>query len=213
MKNLIIVGARGWGREVYRLATTCAAYRRGEFVVKGFLDSDSRLFDDLRNNYPPILGDVETYQIQPNDIFFVALGDPKWRKHYADIIESHGGHFMTIICDDALVTPNARIGEGALISHHVMISDNVSVGKHVMVHPFSILSHDVIVKDYVSLESYVFLGGHAIVGEGTMMHVRSTLLRKKRVGDNVEVGAHSVVIRNVKDGLHVFGSPAQVVDY
>ena len=39
MKHLIIIGARGWGREVYEAAKNSPAYRRKEFDIKGFLDT------------------------------------------------------------------------------------------------------------------------------------------------------------------------------
>ena len=45
------------------------------------------------------------------------------------------------------------------------------------------------------------------------MHVRSTLIRQKKIGKRAEVGTHSVVIRNVKDDEHVFGNPAKRIDY
>ena len=64
MKNLIIIGARGWGREVYSSVMTTKEYIDGEIFIKGFLDSKSDAFEGLRGNYPPILGTVEGYDIQ-----------------------------------------------------------------------------------------------------------------------------------------------------
>ena len=37
MKHLLIIGARGWGREVYNYAIESRGYRT-EFDIKGFLD-------------------------------------------------------------------------------------------------------------------------------------------------------------------------------
>ena len=49
--------------------------------------------------------------------------------------------------------------------------------------------------------------------EMNLLHVRSTLIRQKKIGKRAEVGTHSVVIRNVKDDEHVFGNPAKRIDY
>ena len=57
------------------------------------------------------------------------------------------------------------------------------------------------------------MGGMAKIGIGSMLHFKSSILRHKSVGDNVEVGAGSVVMRNIKDGLHVHGNPAIKIDY
>lgn len=209
MKHLLIVGARGWGREVFGHAIQTEAFHRGEFDIKGFLDSMSDAFDGLNGQYPPILCSPEEYSVQPDDLFFVAMGDPKWRKYYADIIEKKGGHFTTIIGKDARVFPTATIGEGSFISPWSIISDNVIIGKHAIIHGFSTLGHDAKVGDFSTLEACCFLGGYSEVGSGSTMHVRSTLIRHKKIGNNVVVGACSLVIRNVKDETHVFGVPAK----
>lgn len=213
MKNLIIIGARGWGREVYAAAISCAAYRRGEYAVKGFLDSKSHAFDGLQGDYPPILGDVETYIIQPDDIFFVAMGEPKWRKYYAELIERKGGHFMTIICDTARVVPTATIGDGSFVSYNSIVSDGVVLGQHVVIHAGAIIGHDVHIGCYGTLEALAFVGGKAEIGDESILHVRATLIRHKRIGKRVEVGAHSLVMRNLQDDVHVFGNPARKVEW
>ena len=59
MKHLVIIGARGAGREVYLLATQMKEYGN-EFDIKGFLDDKSNALDGL-DGYPPILSSVEKY--------------------------------------------------------------------------------------------------------------------------------------------------------
>ena len=68
MKNLLIVGARGWGREVYAAAMKTQAYMDGKYRIKGFLDSQTDAFDNIKGNYPPILCAPEDYNIQENEI-------------------------------------------------------------------------------------------------------------------------------------------------
>ena len=212
MKHLIIIGARGWGREVYAAARDTKAYKNGEFTIKGFLDSKVDALDGLRGDYPPILDTPETYEIQEDDVFFVAMGEPKWRRYYAEMMENKGGEFMSIISDYAFVNSTAVIGKGSYIARWSCISDNVVLGKHTMIHVFSDLGHDVKIGNYSSIEAYSFLGGYSQVGEESVMHVRSSLIARKKIGNHVSVGANSVVIRNLKDSEHVFGNPAQKID-
>lgn len=213
MNQLIIIGARGWGREVFAAVQGTRGYRSGEFVIKGFLDSKIDALEGLNGNYPPILCAPEDYIIQPDDVFFVAMGEPKWRKYYAEMMAQKGARFMTIMCDGAYINPTATIGEGSFVAGWSCISDNVVLGKHTIIHTFCDLGHDAQVGDYSSIEAYAFLGGYARVGQESVMHVRSTLIRHKCIGNQVEVGASSVVMRNVPDGLHVFGNPAKRIDY
>lgn len=213
MKHLLIVGARGWGREVYGAAAHTKAFRAGEYDVKGFLDSKTDAFEGLKGDYPPIICSPEDYQIQPDDIFFIAIGDSKWRKYYAELIEQKGGTFLTIIEDEACVNSTSTIAEGAYIGRWSIISDNVHVGKHVIVHSFCSLGHDVHVLDYSTLLTSVFLGGGVEVGQSCTINPKSMIIPHKKIGDNVTVGALSVVIRNVKEGLSVFGNPAKKLDF
>lgn len=208
MKQIIIVGARGWGREVYHAISNTPEVKNGELKIKGFLDSDSDALTGLRGTFPPILGAPDDYIPQEDELFFIALGDSHWRKHYAEMMEEKGARFYTYISSNAVVYDNAFIGEGSYIAGWSSVSDNVSLGKHTIVHSFTSLGHDAKVGDYSTLLSYVFLGGYVEVGKCSTMNPKSMIIPHKKIGDNVSVGAASVVIRNVKDNLHVHGNPA-----
>lgn len=206
-KKLIIIGARGWGREVlWAVESNKSSFG---MTVKGFLDDDVHALDGLNGKFPPILSSVEDYEVCTDDLFFCALGDADVRKHYAEIIERKGGRFVSIIHPKASVSPNAVIGDGSYIDENVTLSDNVHVGRHAIVQRLSTLGHDMKIGDYVTIGAYTFCGGNSSVGDCSTLHVRTTLLHNVNVGTNAVVGAGSVVIKKVKDGDHVFGNPAK----
>ena len=61
---------------------------------------------------------------------------------------------------------------------------------------------------YATALLYSFLGGNSSMGEESVLHMHSTLSRKKSIGRRAKVGIGSVVIRHVPDDTHVFGNPA-----
>lgn len=213
MKHLVIIGARGFGREIYRTFINTSPYISKEIDVKGFLDDKADALDGLKGEWPPIIGAVETYDIQEDDVFFCALGDSHWRKHYAELITEMGGKFINIIHKTALVSPVVSLGEGCVIGAYTCVSPNVTIGNHVMIQSYDNFGHDVEIGDYASIESYVFLGGYAKVGELATMHTKSSIIPHKSIGRECVVGFGSVVMRNFKDGVHVFGNPATKIDY
>ena len=66
---------------------------------------------------------------------------------------------------------------------------------------------------YCEVESYSFMGGFAKIGDNVTLHTRATILPHVKVGDNAVVGAGSVVLRNVKENITVFGVPAKKVEF
>lgn len=72
MKELIIIGAGGMGRTIFDMARECMGYGE-KFVIKGFLDDDSKALDGFKG-YPPILGSIKDYEIQPKDVFYMVDG-------------------------------------------------------------------------------------------------------------------------------------------
>lgn len=211
MKHLIIVGARGWGREVSWHAKKCLGYGT-EFDIKGFLDDKADALDGL-GDFPPILGPVETYQPQADDAFTVALGYPDAKRKYVEILLNKNVEFLTLIHKDAIISPTAKIGKGCIIFGGVSISVNVTVGNFVTFQRYSTIGHDAVIGDYCMFNSFSFMGGYSKIGEGSELSTHSQIIPHVSVGKNCMVGAGSVVIRKVKDNTSVFGVPAKKIEY
>ncbi len=209
MKKLIIIGARGFGREIYHLATQCQGYL-SEFEVKGYLDDKEDALDGFCG-YPSILGAVETYTPQRDDVFVCALGDAKSKKHYVELVQEKGGAFFSLVHPTSIISATASIGQGALVLSHVLVSCEVKIGDFVTLQPFCAIGHDARIGSFSHLNAYAFMGGGAQCEEGVTLHTGAKVLPKKKVGAWATVGACSVVLRNVRPDVTVFGNPAILV--
>lgn len=211
MKNLVIIGARGYGREVYNLAKQCAGFQ-SEYLIKGFLDDN---FDALIgfHCYPPILSSVEEYEIQEDDVFTCALGSIHWKKHYVEIIMSKGGKFINLIHPTTIFNSNVTVGNGLIVFMHAVISNDCKIGDFVTIQAFVGIGHDSKVGSWSHLNAYSFVGGFAVLEEEVCMNTRATLLPNIIVKKGATIGALSLVIKNVKEGTTVFGVPATKLMY
>lgn len=207
MKHLIIVGARGWGREIYAIAQNCIGYNV-DFDIKGFLDDKKDVLDGM-SGYPPILNSPENYEIKPNDVFFVALGDAHWKKHYVEIMFSKGAKFINLIHKQSTIGKNTSIGIGCVVDSNVNISCDIIIGNFVTFQGYAIIGHDVKIANYAHLGVRTFMGGYSELGEAATLQTGSIVLPHVHVGDNAKVGAGSVAIRKVKNNTTVFGIPAK----
>ena len=210
MKNLVIIGARGYGRIVYNIAIDCIQHG-GDFKIKGFLDDKSNALDGFEG-YPRILSSVEQYEVQRDDVFICALGESKYKKEYADIILNKGGEFISLISPKAYVQTNVKIGVGCVIGNMSTIACDSTLGDFVTVLGYADIGHDVTVGSWSHIGAYSFLGGFSSVGENCMLQTGSKLIPHKKIEDNAYVGIGSVVMKNVKRDTKVIGYPAKIIE-
>ena len=178
MKRLIIIGARGYGREVYSLAKKAIGINE-EFSIKGFLDDKSDALEGF-DNYPPIIGNVEDYEIEANDVFICALGSTQWKKHYIEIILKKGGFFINLIDKTVIINENVTIGIGCIISENCVLSNDVKINDFTTIHCFSVFGHDTKIGKYVHIGAYCFFGGFVVVDDEATIYVRSTINPPKK---------------------------------
>lgn len=211
MKRLLIIGARGWGREIYNMLPECLGYGT-EFDVKGFLDDKTDALLGM-DGYPQIIDSVEHYMPQVNDVFVCALGDAHWKQHYAELILAKGGHFVNLIHNSSSIGRNTRIGNGCIICEHVGISCDIQIGDFVTFQSYSIVGHDTSVGNYCHLGVRSFMGGYSSLGTLSTIQTSSIVLPHVKIGEGCMIGAGSVVIRKVKDGDTVYGNPAKKLEF
>lgn len=207
MKHLLIIGARGFGREVYNTSLEAVGYGK-DFDIKGFLDDKTDALNGYEG-YPPIINSVEDYQIENNDVFICALGDVHYKKKYIDIILDKGGVFINIIHKTAVIERNSIIGKGCILSRNVQISCDVKIGDYVTMNNMVVVGHDAVIGDYSHLNSMSFMGGYSELKELVTMNTMAILQPHKKMGKNSVAGAGSFMYKNVKDNTTVFGNPAQ----
>lgn len=211
MKNLVIIGARGYGREVCGLARQCSGYNT-EYTIKGFLDDKLDALDGFEN-YPAIISSVENYEIQDNDVFVCALGDLQWKKHYVEIILSKGGQFINLIHPTVIFTSNVKLGNGIIIFMYSNISNDCVLDDFVTIQGFVAIGHDSKIGKWCHINAYSFTGGYAVLEEEVCLNTRSTVLPNVIVRKGATVGAASLVIKNVKENTTVFGVPAKKMEF
>lgn len=207
MKHLVIIGAHGFGREMYSSAMESIGYGT-EFDIKGYLDGRKELLDGYEG-YPPIIGSVETYEPDKDDVFVCALGDVRYKVKYAKMILEKGGEFITLIHKSAYISKNVKIGKGCLILADTRIQCDATIGNYVTIQPKAVIGHDAVVEDWCMINALADCGGFSHMEEGATLHTCSFLLPNKRIGAYAVVGACSLAARNVKPGTVVLGVPAK----
>lgn len=200
MYNIIIVGAGGFGREVYQWCL----FDQGGHTVKGFLAQNQNELNGFDID-AEILGHEKDYIIQENDRFIMAIGNVNIKEKVAKELKSKGAEFLTLIHPTAIISENSTIGEGVVICPHVIVTDSVSIDDFAMLNIYSSCGHDAKVGAYCILSPYATLNGGAVLEDKVFMATHSMVAGSKRVGSGSIIGAESLVLHDVPRNTKVLG--------
>lgn len=208
MKNLIIIGAGGFAREVYWHVHQSCGFG-DEWRIKGFLDGDVKISAAEYARLPAaVLGDVNGYEICADDVFTCAVGTPKIRRRLVEKISARGGNFVNIISTHAYIMPTVKFGRGVIICPQAVIGDGATVGDFAAINAAVTLGHDAHVGEFSCVMPHVAISGGSQIGAEVFIGSGAIILPHARIGDGATVGAGAVVLKKVRAGVTVFGNPA-----
>jgi sugar O-acyltransferase (sialic acid O-acetyltransferase NeuD family) len=209
MEPLVIVGAGGFGREVFGLIQDINQVR-ATWDVLGFLD-DNPLALDGYTHYPPLLGAVDDGRALRSAQMACAVGNPAIRRQVVERLDALGVRWGTIVHPTACVGVGSSLGEGCILCARSMLTVDVRAGRHVHLNCTAGAGHDARIGDFCTLSAHVDVCGHAVVEEGVLLGSHATVLPGIRVGAWARVGAGSVAIRDVPPETTVLGVPAKEI--
>ena len=205
LKELIIVGAGGFGRELLQWAKEINALNP-LWNIRGFLD-DIKVIPENGCSHS-IIGTIKDWSPQPNQIFACAVGDPRSKEKVVTLLKSRGAVFENIIHPTAIIGENNLIGEGLIMYPNARITVNCTIGSFVSILSAAI-GHDVHIGDFSTISSFSTITGDVHLGRRVFVGSNATIIPHLRIGDDVYMGAGSVVVNNLKEGARVMGNPAR----
>lgn len=211
MTRLTIIGAGGFGREVF--AIVCALIDSGaDWEIEGFVDDDPNE-DDLRQVSilgSRVIGSVNGLPDAGGSRHaVVAIGSPAARRRIVDRLEHRGISFPALVHPTATVGPGVVLADGAVVAPGARLSTNIAVGRHVHVDQNVTVGHDCVLGDFSRVNPQACVSGSVHIGSGATIGASATILQGLAVGDDAMVGAGSVVTRDVTARTVVKGVPAR----
>lgn len=209
MKDVVILGAAFFAREVYSMVRDCIE-DGAEWNFKGFIDDRPNLLDDFPHE-GEMLGGVDAYRPSTGDIVIPALGNPAIRRRYVGLLQAKGVRFGTLIHPSACVGSNVEIGVGCVITQGAILSAGLRLGLFVNVGALTILSHGNVVGDYSQFAGHCAVAGEVTIGASVECGCSVSIVPRITVGDHAQLCAGSVVLRDVRPYEKVLGNPARVI--
>lgn len=208
MNDIIVVGASGYGREVFQYVKDLAAVRP-DIRPKGMLDDDPGLRAEPGGE--AIIGDTRTYAIQADDRFVVSAGNPAVRQALAERLAGRGATFFTLVHPTAYVSPTARIGTGCVVSPFASVGSRAQLDDHILLVMYASVAHDCTVGSFCSFSPYSAVAGGSVVGPRVFLGGHALVTPMRHVGQDSKIAAGAVVYRDVPEGSLAAGNPAKVL--
>lgn len=208
MKNLYIVGAGGFGRELFAWIEQHPDCGR-LWKVAGFIDDNPDALNTF--DYPVgIKGSIQDHQPSQENCYICAIGTPAIKKLVCESLEARGADFISFIHPSVIIGANLKLGRGIVLCPRVTLTSDVSIGNFALINCHSSVGHDVQVGDWVTVSGHCDLTGNCRIGEAAFLATGVRIIPNSKIGASAFVGAGSVVIKSVAAKAKVFGNPAKV---
>lgn len=209
MDTVFIIGAGGFGREVYSWAVQhpdCGT----QWEIAGFLDDNPKALAGF--GLPVgIIGGISDARPDPAARYICGLGQPSLKAEICPALSKAGARFLTLIHPSAIIGQCVHIGAGSILCPGSMLTCNIEIGRFVTINCNSSIGHDSRVGDFTTLSGFCDVTGHCTLGTRVFLGSHACIIPDTEVGSNSTVGAGSVVIRKVPANVTVFGNPAKIL--
>jgi len=206
MKQIVIIGSGGFGREVAWLIEDINL-KNLEWEILGFVD-DNHVGEEI-NGYK-VLGGLDWLNNQ--ELFVVcAIGDPTVKMKVIKKIQNSKNKYPILIHPSVIKSPLIEYGEGTIICAGNILTVNIAIGKHVIINLDCTIGHDAILGDFSTILPSVNVSGNVILEERVTLGTGSQVIQGITIGKNTTIGAGSVVVKNIPTNVVAVGLPARPI--
>lgn len=195
MKELAIIGAGGFGREVRKWAEEAD----GTFYPTNFYVSDHIAQPPHR---PLSQLDFD------RSVAVIAIGEPIARKRVVECLKD-GQKFATVKHRTAIV--ESEHGTGCVFCPYSVVTVDCNIGKHVHMNLHSDIGHDCTIGDFVTLAPSARVSGRCIIGEGVYIGSNAVIREGVTIAPWTVIGAGAVVLNDITEMGTYVGNPVRKV--
>ena len=207
MKDIVIVGAGGFGREVKWLIDEINELGI-QWNFLGFIDDN--LSKGTTVNDSLVIGDIKWLNEQSLNVV-CAIGDPNVKKRVIEQLTNSDNKYPVLIHPDVRMSKFIDIGEGTIICSGCILTVNINIGKHVIINLDSTVGHDATIGDFSTILPSVNVSGHVNIEELVSVGTGAKIIQELRIGRNTIIGAGAIVTKDIPQNVVAVGMPAKPI--
>lgn len=212
MKDLVIIGAGGFAREVAWLVEDLNVEKRCWNLI-GYVDEDPEKQDLVLNNVP-VLGSFANLGGAARKAAAVcAIGTPQFKHKMVLKGNEVGFEYVNLIHPNVRISRYVEMGVGNIICAGNILTVNINLGNHVILNLDCTVGHDAIIGNYCTILPSVNLSGNSTLKEGCLMGTNSAVIEGVNVGEWSIIGAGAVLTKDIPPHCTAVGVPAKAIKF
>lgn len=211
MRELYIIGAGGFGREVAWLVERINESGQ-QWDLRGFVDDDESTWGTTVGSYP-VLGGCDILDSVERETWAVcAVGSARVREKIVEKVSAFSNvSFATLVDPSVLMSSRVTMGEGCIVCAGTILTVDIKLGCHVILNLDCTVGHDAVLDDFVTAYPSVNVSGATQIGRCVELGTGMQIIQGKAIGEGTVVGAGAVVVRDIPPRCVAVGSPAKPI--
>lgn len=210
MKDIIIIGAGGVGKETIQLIRDINKVMPLWNII-GIVDDNKEIIGKSFNGVE-VIGETDSLNsIRKSTYAVCTISNAVIKKRVIEKVNNRYIEYANLIHPTAVIGEDVILGFGNIIQAYCVVTTNIIIGNHVQLNPQCGIGHDCIIKNYTSLYWNVNISGNVIIGEGCVLGTKTTVIQGKNIGDWTITGANSTIISDIPQNCTVVGTPARMI--
>ena len=195
MKDIVIIGAGGIGREVAWIIEEINEVNPTWNIV-GFVDENSEMWEKEINGYRVLGGLNILDKLESKPEVIVAIANCGVKK---DIVARLNDKFdfATIIYPTVKISKYIEIGHGTIIYPGVILSVNTKIANHVVISGNCGIGHDTVIGNFSSVLWGSCFSGFGVIGEECFIGVGTNIAQGVRIGDGRRISTGGIVMEDI----------------
>jgi sugar O-acyltransferase (sialic acid O-acetyltransferase NeuD family) len=181
----------------------------GHYNVVGYYDKEQKRDNPYRLDFLGTDDDETVFKALKRPNAFVAIGDNKIRSEVFKKLNQNGIICPNLVHNKSYLSASVETGAGIVVMPGAVINARAKIGNAVICNSSSVIEHECIIGDYAHIAPGAVLAGNVTIGNNSFVGANSVIRQGIRIGSDVIIGAGSVVIKDIADGLTVYGNPAK----
>jgi sugar O-acyltransferase (sialic acid O-acetyltransferase NeuD family) len=212
MKDIIIIGAGGFGREVKCLIDDINNFDNGIYYnILGFVDDNIECNTKIHEYN--VLGNIDyIFSLKEKPSLVFGIGNPKTKeKIFKKLVEFD----FPIIKHPSisLEGKNIEIGKGSIICQGSILTCDIVISEFVTINLSCTIGHDAIIKNFTSIMPAVNISGEVIIENGVFIGTGAKIINQIIIGSNSIVGAGAIVSKSLPSNCTAVGIPAKPIKF